>query len=62
MKVGDLIRYHVTSSAYYNMLGIIVEISNAPSRGSIAHAKIIFQNGEEHWTNMICLEVINENR
>lgn len=59
MKVGDLIRYHVTSSDYYNMLGIIVEISKA---NRMDHALVTFQNGEQHWTNVICLEVINENR
>ena len=59
MKVGDLIRYHVTSSDYYNMLGIIVEISKTNRED---HALVTFQNGEELWTNVICLEVINENR
>ena len=55
MKVGDLIRYHVTSSDYYNMLGIIVEISKA---NRMDHALVTFQNGEQHWTNVICLEVV----
>ena len=55
MKVGDLIRYHVTSSEYYNMLGIVAEISKA---NRMEHALVIFQNGEQHWTNVICLEVV----
>ena len=62
MKIGDLVRYDVISSDWYNMLGIITDISPAPIGGTITHALVTFQNGEEHWTNMICLEVINENR
>ena len=58
MKVGDLIRYHVTSSNYYNMLGIIAEIVKAPYTGTMDSALVIFQNGEEHWTNVIALEVV----
>ena len=62
MKIGDLIRYDVISSQWYNMLGIITEISKAPSGGSMTHALVTFQNGEQHWAGELDFEVINENR
>lgn len=58
MKIGDLVRYTVWSSQLHNMLGIITDISPAPIGGTIAHALVTFQNGEEHWTNMTALEVL----
>ena len=58
MKIGDLIRYHVTSSDYYNMLGIVAEINKPPYDGSMTHALVIFQNGEQHWANVVALEVV----
>ena len=58
MKIGDLVRYTVWSSQWHNMLGIITDISPAPIGGTITHALVTFQNGEEHWTNMTALEVL----
>ena len=44
MKIGDLVRYDVISSDWYNMLGIITDISPAPIGGTIAHALVTFQS------------------
>jgi len=62
MKIGDLVRYDVISSDWYNMLGIITEISPAPIGGTMSHALVTFQNGEQHWVDELDFEVINESR
>ena len=63
MKIGDLVRYNSKSSIWYDLIGVVLEVSlPLTGAGSITHIRVQFQNGERAWTNDFDLEVVNESR